>query len=102
MNERPRYGRYPASNPVANALLAIVGALAIGAAIVFGFFIFLLIAGTVALLAGIIGVRIWWVGRKLRRLQEAAEKASPNPTSKTGIIEGEYHVISTRHRRQGK
>ena len=102
MNERLRYGRYPASNPVANALMAIVGALAIGAAIVFGFFIFLLIAGTVALLAGIIGVRIWWVGRKLRKLQETAEKADPHPSNKSGIIEGEYHVISTRQRRQGK
>jgi len=102
LNEKIRYGRYPASNPVANALMAIVGVLAIGAAIVFGFFIFLLIAGMVAVLAGIIGVRVWWVGRRLRKLQEAAEKAGPHRTTESGIIEGEYHVVSTRRRRQGK
>jgi hypothetical protein len=80
--------------------MAVVGTLAIGAAIVFGFFIFLLVASIVLVLAGIVGIRVWWVGRKLRKLQEAAGKTSPEGTDETGIIEGEYRVVSTRRTRE--
>ena len=100
MNERIRYGRFPAGNPVANALMAIVGALAIGAAIVFGFFVFMLLAGIIVVLAGIVGIRIWWVGRSLRKLHETAAKASADSDSETGVIEGEYHVVATRRTRE--
>ena len=101
LNQRIRYGRFPASNPVANALMAVVGALALGAAIVFGFFMFLLLAALVVVLAAIIGIRIWWAGRKLRKLQERAAKRNGDRASgEPGIIEGEYHVVSTRQTRE--
>jgi len=101
LNEKIRYGRFPASNPVANALMAVVGALAVGAAIIFGFFMFLLLAGLVLVLAAIVGIRIWWAGRKLRKLQETAAKPNAGRAAgQPGIIEGEYHVVATRRNRE--
>lgn len=81
--------------------MAVVGALAVGAAIVFGFFLFLLLAGLVVVLAAIVGMRIWWAGRKLRKLQETAAKQKPGRAAgQSGIIEGEYHVVATRRPRE--
>jgi hypothetical protein len=83
--------------------MAVVGTLAIGAAIVFGFFMFLLLASVVVVLAAIVGIRIWWIGRRLRKLQESAGRSDRNDSdrsSATGIIEGEYHVVSARQRRE--
>lgn len=101
LKQRIRYGRFPASNPVANALVAVVGALAVGAAIIFGLFIFLLLAGLVAVLAALVGIRIWWAGRKLRKLEEAAAKrGAGRAAGEAGIIEGEYHVVSTNRTRE--
>ena len=51
----------PAGNPIANALVIIVGALAIGASIVLGFFAFIVLASIVLVLGAIIGLRVWWL-----------------------------------------
>jgi uncharacterized iron-regulated membrane protein len=81
--------------------MAVVGALAVGAAIVFGFFIFLVLAGLVIVLAAIVGLRIWWAGRKLRKLEETAAKRTPGRAAGAQkVIEGEYHVVSTRRDRE--
>jgi uncharacterized membrane protein YqiK len=74
--------------------------LAIGAAIVFGFLVFLFLAGVVVVLAGIVGIRIWWVGRRLRKLHETAAKSGNGGNSDRGIIEGEYHVVTKRRSRE--
>ncbi|HEX5787350.1 MAG TPA: hypothetical protein VFY03_04185, partial [Woeseiaceae bacterium] len=58
---------FPAGNPIANALVVIVGALAIVASIVLGFFAFLVLAALLAIFAAIIGVRVWWFNRRLRK-----------------------------------
>jgi hypothetical protein len=100
LNGRIRYGRFPAGNPVANALMAVVGALAIGAAIVFGFFVFLFLAGLVLILVCIVGIRIWWVGRRLRKLHESAVKGRAGRDGDHEIIEGEYHVVRSRRTRE--
>ena len=80
--------------------MAIVGALAIGAAIVFGFFVFLFLAGLILVLICIVGIRIWWVGRKLRKLNETALKTRARRDGDPEIIEGEYHVVTTRRTRE--
>jgi hypothetical protein len=80
--------------------MAIVGALAIGAAIVFGFFVFLFLAGLILVLLCIVGIRIWWVGRKLRKLNETAMKTRSGGDGDPGIIEGEYRVVTTRSTRK--
>lgn len=76
--------------------MAVVGALAIGAAIVFGFFVFLFLASLVLVLVSIVGIRIWWVGRRLRKLNETASKTRAARQGAQEIIEGEYHVVGKR------
>jgi len=67
-------------------LVIIVGALAIGASIVLGFFAFIVLSGIVLVFAAIIGIRLWWFNRKLQR-------ASSGATRSAGVIEGEYREV---------
>ena len=55
-------------------------------AAVFGFFVFLAVLGLALLIAIVLGVRLWWLRRQLRRV----------PTS--AVIEGEYTVMPERQR----
>lgn len=81
----------PVGNPIANALVVVVGALVIGASIVLGFFAFLVLAGVVLVLGAIISLRVWWFNRKLRREMKKQPPQSGN--AKLHVIEGEYHVV---------
>jgi predicted lipid-binding transport protein (Tim44 family) len=81
----------PAGNPIANALVVIVGALAIGASIVLGFVAFVVLGSIVLILGSIIGLRVWWFNRKLRR--QTGEQSVPRQAEPGGVIEGEYHVV---------
>ncbi|MDH5619158.1 MAG: hypothetical protein OEZ11_10990 [Gammaproteobacteria bacterium] len=83
----------PAGNPIANALVVIVGALAIGASIVLGFFAFVVLGSIVAVFAAIIGLRLWWFNRKLAR--QSRGQSSPAQRPQGGVIEGEYHVVKS-------
>ena len=59
----------------------LIGALGVGLAITaFFFLVFALVAG--AIIATVIGIRLWWVMRKLRA-----------QTQNTGALEGEFTVI---------
>ena len=83
---------FPAGNPIANVFVIIVGALAIGASIVLGFFAFVIVGSIVLIMAAIIGLRVWWFKRQLRG------KMPPGADSRTerdgGVIEGEYRVVA--------
>ena len=81
----------PAGNPIANALVIIVGALAIGASIVLGFVAFVVLGSIVLILGSIIALRVWWFNRKLRR--QAGMQPPPRREEQGGVIEGEYHVV---------
>jgi len=81
----------PVGNPIANALVVIVGALAIGASIVLGFFAFLVLGSIVLVLGAIIALRVWWFNRKLQK-QSGGRQTPPEPPQ-GGVIEGEYHVV---------
>ena len=81
----------PVGNPIANALVVIVGALVIGASIVLGFFAFLVLAGIVLVLGAIISLRVWWFNRKLRR--EMDKQPPQSGSARLHVIEGEYHVV---------
>ena len=84
---------FPAGNPIANALVIIVGALVIGASIVLGFFAFLILVTVLLVFAAIVGIRLWWFNRKLQKSgREPSAGAGKRPGSGT-YIEGEYHVI---------
>ena len=80
---------FAAGNPLSNILAVIVGTLAIAASIVLGFFAFVIIGGIVAMLAAVIGIRVWWFKRKLQGHVRTEEKPGP-----AGVIEGEYRVVA--------
>ena len=70
--------------------MIIVGALAIGASIVLGFFAFVALASLLIIFAAFVGIRMWWFRRKMRK----AGYGDPfEPPKESGVIEGEYHVI---------
>ena len=81
----------PAGNPIANVLVVIVGALIIAASVVLGFFAFLVLASIVLVLGAIVSLRVWWLNRKLAR--PGRSPATPRPSVRTEVIEGEYHVV---------
>ena len=84
---------FPAGNPIANALVIIVGAMAIGASIVLGFVAFVVLSSIVLIFAAIIGIRIWWVNRKLAKGGSAGMDGPQGPGNPAGVIEGEYRVV---------
>jgi uncharacterized membrane protein len=81
----------PAGNPIANALVVFVGALAIGVSVVLGFLAFVVLACIVVVLGAIIGLRVWWLNRKLARGARASRQTRKDDHG--GVIEGEYHVV---------
>jgi hypothetical protein len=81
----------PVGNPIANALVVIVGALAIGASIVLGFVAFVVLGSIVLVLGAIISLRVWWFNRKLK--QQAGTQPPPSRAQGQRVIEGEYHVV---------
>lgn len=94
MNQAYRNKSFPLSNPLANLLVIIVGTLAIGVSIVIGFFAFLTLGALLLVIAAIVGIRVWWLNRKIAR-QYAVQGGRPSARSaKIEVIEGEYQVIS--------
>lgn len=91
---------FPAGNPIANALVIIVGALTIGALIVLGFVAFVLLVSLLLVFSAIIGVRLWWFNRKLRKAGgKQTSRREGDAQSPTELIEGEYRVIVEETRR---
>ena len=84
---------FPAGNPIANALVIIVGALAIGASLVLGFVVFVALTVFLVVLAAIIGIRMWWFNRKLQKSGASASVYGAEKRGPDGFIEGEYHVV---------
>jgi uncharacterized membrane protein YphA (DoxX/SURF4 family) len=87
----PKNG-FPAGNPIANVLVVIAGALVIGASIVLGFFAFVALSGIVLVSAAIIGIRVWWLKRKMERAMGDQGTQRP-PGAPGGVIEGEFKVV---------
>ncbi len=82
---------FSAGNPIANALVVIVGALAIAASIVLGFVAFVILGSIVLVLAAIVGIRVWWFNRQLQRQGPGTKPPDQGPQG--GVIEGEYRVV---------
>lgn len=82
---------FPTGNPLANAFVIIVGALAIGASIVLGFFAFVILASILVIFSAIVGIRLWWFNRKLQKAKKQDGLAGSNEPN--GVIEGEFHVV---------
>ncbi len=82
-----------ARNPIASALVIIVGTLAIGASIVLGFLAFVVLGSIILVIAGIVGIRLWWFNRQFRENAGPRHAASASRESANDAIEGEYHVV---------
>ena len=85
---------FPAGNPLANVLVVIVGALVIGATIILGVVAFVALTGIILVLAAVLGVRIWWLGRKLPKYSAAAGGRGRSGSGENPVIEGECRVVS--------
>lgn len=83
---------FSGGNPIANVLVVIAGMLIVGASIVLGFFAFVALSGVVLVSAAVIGIRVWWLKRKMQRGQATG---GPQATRQApgGVIEGEYKVV---------
>lgn len=82
---------FPAGNPIANVFVIVVAALAIGVSVVLGFVAFIVLGSIVAVLAAVVGLRLWWFNRKLRG--QAQSSPGHKPAAPGGVIEGEFHVV---------
>ena len=81
----------PAGNPIANIFVIVAGAIIIAVSVVLGFFAFVVLGSLVAVFAAVIGVRLWWFNRKLRKQGGGAQTGSQ--TRSATYIEGEYSVV---------
>ena len=86
----------PAGNPIANLFVIVVGALVIGVSVVLGFVAFVVLGSILVVLAGVVGLRLWWFNRKLR--SEAPDNQGSHQRrhqggSNSGVIEGEFQVL---------
>ena len=94
MNPHFRQRQFPAASPLANALVVIVGTLIIGASVVLGVVAFLALGSIIAVLAAVIGIRVWWLNRRLRRQFARDHAGQVRSATETSVIEGEYRVVS--------
>lgn len=92
MNSQFSKRQINSGNPLANALVVIVGVLTIAASLVLGVVAMIVLGSIVLVLAAVIGIRLWWFKRKLAR-QSGTGSRNPD-ASGAEIIEGEYRVLS--------
>ncbi len=81
-------------NPIANLLVIIVGVLTIGAFIVLGVVAAVALSGVVLVMAAVLVIRMWWIGRKLPKQGRTSNRPSHTRSSDNTVIEGEFQVIS--------
>ncbi len=99
MYKDPQF-RFPGGNPLVNGLVIVAGLLAIAASIVIGFFAVIVLGSAFLVLGAVVGIRLWWYQRKLRR--QGGLQAGPHGRAGDSMIEGEYTVIVAEKRsRQG-
>ena len=79
------------ANPIANALVVLVGVLVIAASVVLGFVAFVVLGSVLLVLGAIVSLRMWWLNRKLGRT--AHRRPGQAGSAEGGVIEGEYHVV---------
>ncbi len=83
-----------AGNPIANVLVVIVGVLAIGAFIVLGVVAAVTLGGVVLVLAAVLGIRMWWLGRRIPIHGRTASMRGQSEPGDNAVIEGEFQVVS--------
>jgi len=87
---------FPAGHPIANALVIVAGVLVIAASVVLGFFAFIALGAIVLVTAAVVGIRVWWLKRKMG-LNSRGRQGAGEPQSPSSVIEGEYRVVRKDH-----
>ena len=96
MNQHFRNRQFPASNPLANVLVVIVGIIVISLSLALGFVVFIGIAGFMLVMAAIISVRAWWLKRRFGAQKGGEQVRSASRHEIHRVIEGEYHEVRPR------
>ena len=78
-------------NPLINALLIVLGALAMAALLVVGLVAFVVLGGIVVTLAALAGLRFWWLNRRFGR--QGARTVRRRDVKRGALIEGEYRSL---------
>ncbi len=86
--------QFSAGNPIANLLVVIVGVLTIGAFIVLGVVAAVALGAVVMVMAAVLGIRMWWLGRQLPKQGRTANRPGHTRPSDNTVIEGEFQVVS--------
>jgi len=94
LNRQTTNRHISAGNPIANVLVVIVGMLTIGAFIVLGVVAAVAMGGIVLVLAAILGVRMWWLGRKMPKQNRTANSQRHSDPADPTVIEGEFQDVS--------
>lgn len=93
LNQQSKNRQFPASNPLANLLVIVVGALTIAISVVVGVVAFFALMGVVLLLAFALGVRAWWINRRISRQSRKNTTPADRKVHESQTIEGEYRVV---------
>jgi hypothetical protein len=83
-----------AGNPIASALVIIVGSLAIAASIVIGFFAFVILGSLLLVVAAGISIRLWWLRRKMARDPAFRTTHGARGAGSQHTIEGEFQEVT--------
>jgi len=84
---------FPAGNPIANALVVIAGIIVIGLSLVLGFIMFVALGSLLLVLGAIVGIRVWWLNRRLKK-QAGQSGAATRHYESIEVIEGEFRDVS--------
>jgi hypothetical protein len=97
LNQQFRSRQFPAGNPLANALVIIVGIIVISLSLALGVFVFVGIMGFLFIMGAVMAVRNWWLGRRFGHQADGDSYSSgPRQPKARQIIEGEYRKIDER------
>ena len=102
MNQQSKNRQFPASNPLANLLVIVVGAMTIAISVVVGVVAFFALMGVVLLLALVLGVRAWWINRRGSRGSRQDKTQPDRKVHESQTIEGEYRVVAADDRKTPK
>lgn len=90
MQHSPRF--WPqAGNPLANALIVVVGIAVIAVSIVIGFVAIVILSSIILVAALILSARVWWARRKFGA--QSPREPAGGRNSDAEVIEGEYRVL---------
>jgi hypothetical protein len=88
-----KFRQFPAGNPLANVLVVVIGAIVIAVSFVLGIVAFVALASAVMVAAAIIGIRLWWMNRRLGRNHKHRANRKGGSAAGAEVIEGEFRVV---------